>query len=585
MFEDFTDQAVKVVMLAQEEARALQQSSVGTEQLLLGLLREEKSLAARVLTQMGVTLEAAREAVIAVIGKGTGPVPTDIPFTPKTKYALEQAFQEARHMGDRYINPNHLLLGITRDPSSAAAKVLLHLQVEPTELRQRLQETLEESATVATGGTPKAANPFSKVFGGSRSRSNSALAEFGKNLTEQAAHGQLDPMIGRHAELERVIQILGRRTKNNPILLGEPGVGKTAIAEGLAQRIVDQDVPESLLDTQVISLDMSTLVAGSRFRGDFEERLTQILAEVREQGKTIVVIDEIHTLIGGGAFEGSTDAANLMKPALARGELQCLGATTLDEYRRYIERDAALERRFQPVRVEQPSVEDAKYILRGLRHAYEQHHRVEISDAAIEAAVQLSDRYISDRFLPDKAIDLIDEAGSRVNLRNTKPTAKKELKQQLRQAVAEKQDAVKLQDFAKASQLRSQEVALEAEIYALETAEPQPAPVVTDEDIAQVVSAWVGIPVTRLTESESAMLLHLEDVLHERVIGQTEAVQAVSRSMRRARVGLQNPNRPIASFIFSGPTGVGKTELAKALAAAMFGSEEAMIRLDMSEFM
>jgi len=603
MFEYFTDQAVKVVMMAQEEARLLNQASVGTEQLLLGLLREEANMAFKVLTEMGVTLESARQAVLDVSGRGSGPVPTDLPFTPKAKKVLEQSFQEARQLSERYITPNHLLLALSQDQGGVAAKVLRRLGVDPLEVRNRMIRRLGEE-TVAAGDRPgeKAPRALDR-------RNTKALREFGTNLTELARSGQLDPVVGRKTEIERVVQILGRRTKNNPILLGEPGVGKTAIAEGLAQRIVQQDVPETLLGQEVISLDMGTLVAGTRFRGDFEERLTQILQEVKSAGNVILVVDEVHTLVGGGSFEGGTDAANLMKPALARGEIQCVGATTLDEYRKYIERDEALTRRFQPVQVDEPSVPDTIAILKGLRSTYEAHHRVIFSDEALEAAAQLADRYINDRFLPDKAIDLMDEAGSRLRLRHSakplpptapQPNPLKDLQKQLRQILADKQAAVQLQDFAAAAQLRQQELDLEQQIQvlnrqslehqALQTsqtlAEAKAVPlVVSPEHIAEVVTLWTGVPLSQLTETETTNLLNLEDHLHERVIGQGEAVNAVAKAMRRARVGLSHPQRPIASFIFSGPTGVGKTELSKALAAALFGSEEALIRVDMSEFM
>jgi ATP-dependent Clp protease ATP-binding subunit ClpC len=530
MFEYFTDQAVKVVMLAQEEARRFNQASVGTEQLLLGLVREKNSLAAQVLIEAGITLEGAQQAVLEISGRGNGSVPSDIPFTPKTKQVLEQAFQEAHQLTERYIAPHHLLLALTNDPKSVAAQVLLRLGVNLSDLRNHLIRSLGEASV------PAGARGQGDRFGSNSRSKTPVLEQFGRNLTQLAQEGKIDPLVGRHKELERVLQILGRRTKNNPVLLGEPGVGKTAIAEGIAQRIVQQNVPDELLDKQVISLDMTTLIAGARLRGDFEERLTQVVAEVRKAGNIILVIDEVHTLIGGGAFQGSTDAANLFKPALARGELQCIGATTLDEYRKYFERDAALTRRFQPVQVGEPSEEEAIEILEGLRDTYETYHQVQITDAALKAAVQLSARYIQDRFLPDKAIDLIDEAGSRLRLRRSRQS-----------------DA--------------------------------PPSIVDTEEIAQIVSSWTGIPVTSMTESESAMFLHLEDLLHDRVIGQNEAVKAVAKAMGRARVGLKNPDRPIASFIFSGPTGVGKTELAKTMAATLFGTEEALIRIDMSELM
>ncbi len=578
MFEYFTEKAIAVVMAAQDEARRLRHSFVGTEQILLGLIQTPESIAASVLAELGVTLEAARTEVEAIIGFGSGSGAKDIPFTPKTKRILELAFEQARQLDQPYIAPEHILLSLVQDRDNVAVKVLERLGVDVGELRQRIIK--------AVGETPVAAGRQA-----TRSNSRSArdpkqsrvLDEFGRDLTKMAAAGQLDPMIGRELELERVVQILGRRTKNNPVLVGEPGVGKTAIAEGLAQRIIDQAVPDSLMDKQVISLDMGALLSGTRFRGDFEERLSQIVQEVQQSGQIILVIDELHTLVGAGAAEGGTDAANMLKPALARGELQVLGATTLDEYRQHIERDAALERRFQPVKVSAPSAAETIEILRGLRQRYEQHHQLSFSDAALAAAVQLSDRYIADRHLPDKAIDLIDEAGSMVRFRHAKQSPTKALKQELRQVTVAKEAAVNAQEFDQAGKLRDQEIGLETQLRdgsAITT-----LPQVGEADIAQIVAAWTGIPVSKLTESESVMVLHLEDLLHERVIGQEEAVVAVSRAIRRSRVGLGSPDRPIASLMFSGPTGVGKTELAKALAAGVFGSEEAMIRLDMSEFM
>lgn len=582
MFDHFTDKAIKAIMLSQEEARRLGHNFVGTEQILLGLIGEGTGVAAKVLTNMGVTLQDARKQVEKIIGRGTGFVPAEIPFTPKVKRVFEQSFEEARQFGHNYIGPEHLLLGLIREGEGVAAKVLENMGVDPAQVRTQVIRMLGEVATVSNGGR----QPRSQAPGGVSK--TPTLDEFTTNLTKQAAEGKLDPVVGRQKEIERAIQILGRRTKNNPVLIGEPGVGKTAIAEGLAQRIVNKDVPDILEDKQVVSLDMGLLVAGTRFRGEFEERLKGIVDEIRAAGNIILVIDELHTLIGAGAVQGSMDAANMLKPALARGELQCMGMTTLDEYRQHIERDAALERRFQPIMVGEPSVQETIDILHGLRERYEQHHKVKMSDAALEAAAKLSDRYISDRYLPDKAIDLIDEAGSRVRLRNIQPSAAKGLKQELREVTKAKEEAVKAQDFDKAGQLRDREIELEAQIKAVQedkapTTSPQAY--VDEEDIAQIVASWTGVPVNKLTESESEMLLHLEDTLHQRLIGQEEAVKAVSKAVRRARVGLKNPNRPIASFIFSGPTGVGKTELAKALAAYFFGSEEAMIRLDMSEFM
>ncbi|GAB4366675.1 MAG: ATP-dependent Clp protease ATP-binding subunit [Elainellaceae cyanobacterium] len=581
MFERFTDKAVAVIMYAQQEARRLGQSYVGSELLLIGLIGEDTSIAARVLKDLGLTLKAVQTEVERIIGRGSGFTPAEMPFTPRTKQLLEQAVQESRQLSQNYTGPEHLLLALVGNPNNAAAKVLRNLGVNLEEVRRQIIQ--------ASGDAPTAVPIGGRAPSMPRQLKGKALKEFTVDLTLRAAEGKIDPVVGRHKEIERVIQILGRRTKNNPVLIGEPGVGKTAIAEGLAQRIVDQDVPESLLDKQVLGLDMGLLVAGTRYRGDFEERVKQITEEVRQSGNIILVIDEVHTLVGTGSLEGGTDAANLLKPALARGELQCIGATTLDEYRKHIEKDAALERRFQPVMVGQPSVEETIEILRGLRSRYEQHHRLTIADEALEAAAKLSDRYITDRFLPDKAIDLIDEAGSRVRFRNAQPSSTKERKQALRQVVEQKKAAVEAQDFDRASQLRDRELELEAEVQQAKaeaaSAEAAAQLVVEAEDIAQVVSAWTSIPVNRMTDSESAMLMHLEDALHERLIGQEEAVEAVARAVRRARVGLKNPHRPIASFIFSGPTGVGKTELTKALAASVFGSEEAMIRLDMSEFM
>lgn len=585
MFEHFTDKAIKVILLAQEEARSLGQNLVGTEQILLGLIAEGTGIAAKVLKEQGVTLQNARREVEKIIGRRSSRVVSaEIPFTPKAKSVFEQAFEEARQLGHNYIGPEHLLLGLLGEGEGVAQKVLDNLGVDRAKLRTATIKVLGEAASVAASSRKEPS-----AFGRSSGKT-ATLEEFSTNLTRQALEGKLDPVVGRQAEIERAIQILGRRTKNNPVLIGEPGVGKTAIAEGLAQRIASKNVPDLLEDKQVVSLDMGSLVAGTRFRGDFEERLKTVVDEVRQAGNIILVIDELHTLVGAGGVEGGIDAANMLKPALARGELQCIGATTLDEYRKHIERDAALERRFQPIMVGEPSVEETIEILHGLRDRYEQHHRVKISDAALTAAAQLSDRYISDRYLPDKAIDLIDEAGSRLRLRNSQlPPAAKELNQELRQVTKAKETAVDAQDFEQAGKLRDRELEIEAQLKALSEnrSEAQNATtlVVDEEDIAQIVAAWTGVPVNKLTETESELLLHLEDTLHQRLIGQEEAVTAVSKAIRRARVGLKNPNRPIASFIFSGPTGVGKTELAKALASYFFGSEDAMIRLDMSEFM
>ncbi len=579
MFERFTEKAIKVIMLAQEEARRLGHNFVGTEQILLGLIGEGTGVAAKVLKSMGVNLKDARIEVEKIIGRGSGFVAVEIPFTPRAKRVLELSLEEARQLGHNYIGTEHLLLGLIREGEGVAARVLENLGVDLSKVRTQVIRMLGETAEVSAGS------------GGGRTKTPT-LDEFGSNLTQMAADGKLDPVVGRQKEIERVIQILGRRTKNNPVLIGEPGVGKTAIAEGLAQRIGNGDVPDILEDRRVVTLDIGLLVAGTKYRGEFEERLKKIMDEIRSAGNVILVIDEVHTLIGAGAAEGAIDAANILKPALARGELQCIGATTLDEYRKHIERDAALERRFQPVMVGEPSVDETIEILHGLRDRYEQHHKLKIADEALEAAAKLSDRYISDRFLPDKAIDLIDEAGSRVRLLNSQlPPAAKELDRELRQVLKDKDNAVRSQDFDKAGELRDREMEIKAEIRAIaqnkvtEDAGGEDQPVVGEEDIAHIVASWTGVPVSKLTESESEKLLHMEDTLHQRLIGQDEAVKAISRAIRRARVGLKNPNRPIASFVFSGPTGVGKTELAKSLAAYFFGSEDSMIRLDMSEFM
>ena len=610
MFERFTEKAIKVIMLAQEEARRLGHNFVGTEQILLGLIGEGTGVAAKVLKSMGVNLKDARVEVEKIIGRGSGFVAVEIPFTPRAKRVLELSLEEARQLGHNYIGTEHLLLGLIREGEGVAARVLENLGVDLAKVRTQVIRMLGETAEVAGGGGGG---------GGKGSTKTPTLDEFGSNLTQMATEAKLDPVVGRHNEIDRVIQILGRRTKNNPVLIGEPGVGKTAIAEGLAQRIQQGDIPDILENKRVLTLDIGLLVAGTKYRGEFEERLKKIMEEIKSAGNVILVIDEVHTLIGAGAAEGAIDAANILKPALARGELQCIGATTLDEYRKHIERDAALERRFQPVTVGEPSIDDTIEILRGLRERYEQHHRLKITDEALVAAATLGDRYISDRFLPDKAIDLIDEAGSRVRLLNSKlPPAAKEVDKQLRDVQKQKEEAVREQDFTKAGELREKEVELRDQIRTLlqsnraepdasasaesadvagadsettasespaDAASPETSPMVNEEDIAHIVASWTGVPVQKLTESESVKLLNMEDTLHTRLIGQDEAVKAVSKAIRRARVGLKNPNRPIASFIFSGPTGVGKTELTKALATYFFGSEEAMIRLDMSEFM
>lgn len=582
MFERFTEKAIKVIMLAQEEARRLGHNFVGTEQILLGLIGEGTGIAAQVLKSMNVNLKDARIEVEKIIGRGSGFVAVEIPFTPRAKRVLELSLEEARQLGHNYIGTEHLLMGLVREGEGVAARVLENLSVNVSSIRTEVIQMLGDSTEVNVN-----------TNGNIQARSKTpTLEEFGSNLTELAIEGVLDPVVGRQKEIERVIQILGRRTKNNPVLIGEPGVGKTAIAEGLAQRIANRDVPSILEDKLVITLDVGLLVAGTKYRGEFEERLKRIMDEIKSADNVILVIDEVHTLIGAGAAEGAIDAANLLKPALARGELQCIGATTLEEYRKHIEKDAALERRFQPVLVGEPSVEETIEILFGLRDRYEKHHQLKMSDSALAAAAKYANQYISDRFLPDKAIDLIDEAGSRVRLLNSQlPPAARELDKELRAVLKTKDEAIRAQKYEKAEQYRSREMEIKAQIAAIAQSKKDELdinledPVVTEEDIAEIVAFWTGIPVTKLTKSESEKLLHMEDTLHSRIIGQDEAVVAVSRAIRRARVGLKNPSRPIASFIFSGPTGVGKTELTKALASYFFGAEEAMVRLDMSEYM
>nr|YP_009399387.1 Clp protease ATP binding subunit [Kapraunia schneideri]ARW68993.1 Clp protease ATP binding subunit [Kapraunia schneideri] len=582
MFERFTEKAIKVIMLAQEEARRLGHNFVGTEQILLGLIGEGTGIAAQVLKSMNVNLKDARIEVEKIIGRGSGFVAVEIPFTPRAKRVLELSLEEARQLGHNYIGTEHLLMGLVREGEGVAARVLENLSVSVasirTEVIQMLGDNTDVSSTNSNNMQTRSKTP--------------TLEEFGSNLTELAIEGVLDPVVGRQKEIERVIQILGRRTKNNPVLIGEPGVGKTAIAEGLAQRIANRDIPSILEDKLVITLDVGLLVAGTKYRGEFEERLKRIMDEIKSATNVILVIDEVHTLIGAGAAEGAIDAANLLKPALARGELQCIGATTLEEYRKHIEKDAALERRFQPVLVGEPSVEETIEILFGLRDRYEKHHQLKMSDEALAAAAKYANQYISDRFLPDKAIDLIDEAGSRVRLLNSQlPPAARELDRELRSVLKTKDEAIRAQKYEKAEQYRAREMEIKAQIAAIaqsKNSEPDlklEDPVVTEDDIAEIVAFWTGIPVTKLTKSESEKLMHMEDTLHSRIIGQEEAVVAVSRAIRRARVGLKNPNRPIASFIFSGPTGVGKTELTKALASYFFGAQEAMVRLDMSEYM
>lgn len=576
MFERFTEKAIKVIMLAQEEARRLGHNFVGTEQILLGLIGEGTGVAAKTLKSLGVTLRDARVEVEKIIGRGSGFVAVEIPFTPRAKRVLELSWDEARQLGHNYIGTEHLLLGLIREGEGVAVRVLENVGVELSRVRstviRMLGETTSSSATQTRSKTP-------------------TLDEFGTHLTQLAEDNRLDPVIGREKEIQRVIEILGRRTKNNPVLIGEPGVGKTAIAEGLAQMITAGSVPDILTDKRVVMLDIGSLVAGTKYRGEFEERLKKIMEEIRSAGNIILVIDEMHTLIGAGAAEGAVDAANILKPALARGELQCIGATTLDEYRKHIERDAALERRFQPVTVDQPTVEDTISILWGLRDRYEAYHKLKISDEALVAAARLADRYISDRFLPDKAIDLMDEASSKVRLRNSLlPPEAKELEKELKELIAQKDASIREHDFEKAGELRDQEQGIRDQIRELtlewkEERGQSPQLVVTEDHIAEVVAGWTKIPVSKLTEGETERLLKMEEVLHKRIIGQEEAVTTISKAIRRTRAGLKNPKRPIGAFIFAGPSGVGKTELAKVLAQFYFGSEDNLIRVDMSEFM
>ena len=587
MFERFTEKAIKVIMLAQEEARRLGHNFVGTEQVLLGLIGEGTGIAAKTLKSMGVNLKDARIEVEKIIGRGSGFVAVEIPFTPRAKRVLELSWDEARQLGHNYIGTEHLLLGLIREGEGVAARVLENLGVDLNKVRSNVVKMLGDSKPQTTGAGVGTSSSSSSQANKVKTPS---LDEFGTDLTQTAAEQRLDPVVGREKEIERVIQILARRTKNNPVLLGEPGVGKTAVAEGLAIRIVNNEVPDILENKKIIQLDMGLLIAGTKYRGEFEERLKKIMDEIRQAGNVILVIDEMHTLIGAGAAEGAIDAANILKPALSRGEIQVIGATTSDEYRKYIEKDSALERRFQPVIIEEPSIDETIEIIRGLKPKYEEHHNLHISDEAIIAATKLSSKYINDRFLPDKAIDVIDEASSKVRLKVcTLSPEGKELDKELREIIKEKEDAIRNQEFERASALRDDEANMKDRIREVseEWRRQNDAnkPTVTEEDVAEVIATMTGVPVTKLTEGESERLLRLEDTLHARVIGQSDAVTAIAKAIRRARVGLKSPNRPIGSFIFSGPTGVGKTELAKALAEAIFGSEDNMIRVDMSEFM
>ncbi|MGQ9557188.1 MAG: ATP-dependent Clp protease ATP-binding subunit [Desulfurispora sp.] len=585
MYSKFTQRAQKVLHLAQEEAVRLGSPFVGTEHILLGLLREGEGVAARALQALQVDVDKVRQQVEQMVDKGQ-PVPVEqVMITPRGKRVLELAVEESRRLGHNYVGTEHLLLGLIREGEGVAAQVLASMGIGPEKLWQVLGQMLGGVSPQGGGNAPQGHTCPHQV-----SAKNGLLEQFSRDLTQLARQERLDPVVGREKEIERVIQILSRRTKNNPVLIGEPGVGKTAIAEGLAQRIVTGNVPEILLEKRVVTLDMASMVAGTKYRGEFEERLKRVIAEIIQAGNIIVFIDELHTIIGAGAAEGAMDAANILKPALARGELQCIGATTLDEYRKHIEKDPALERRFQPIMVEEPGVEETIAILKGLRDKYEAHHRVRITDEALEAAARLADRYITDRFMPDKAIDLMDEAASRVRLQAfTAPPDVKDLEKKLEEVRKEKESAVNSQEFEKAAQLRDTEQQLKKELESIrENWRQRQSGVeltVSGEDIAQIASSWTGIPVRKLAEEESERLLRLEEVLHQRVVGQEEAVKAVARAVRRARAGLKDPKRPVGSFIFLGPTGVGKTELARALAEALFNDQEAMVRLDMSEYM
>ena len=602
MFERFTDRARRVIVLAQEEARSFNHNYIGTEHILLGLIQEGECVAAKALESMGISLEAVRQEVEEIIGRGSQPHVGHIPFTPRAKKVLELSLREGLQMGHKYIGTEFLLLGLIREGEGVAAQVLVKLGADLPRVRQQVIQLLS-GYEGGEGGTPEApqqssgsdavgagASPGGRVQSSVGERSNSlVLDQFGRNLTQAARDGKLDPVVGREKEIERVMQVLSRRTKNNPVLIGEPGVGKTAVVEGLALDIVNGKVPETLKDKQLYSLDLGSLVAGSRYRGDFEERLKKVLKEINQRGDIILFIDEIHTLVGAGAAEGAIDAASLLKPKLARGELQTIGATTLDEYRKHIEKDAALERRFQPVQVPEPSVELTIDILKGLRDRYEAHHRVSITDGALAAAANLSDRYINDRYLPDKAVDLIDEAGARMRIkRMTAPAGLREVDERIAAVRREKEAAIDAQDFEKAAGLRDQERRLGEERSEKEkqwrAGDLEEIAEVGEEQIAEVLGTWTGIPVFKLTEEESSRLLHMEEELHKRIIGQDDAVKSVSRAIRRTRAGLKDPRRPSGSFIFAGPSGVGKTELSKALAEFLFGEDDALIQIDMGEF-
>ncbi len=582
MFERFTERARQVVVLAQDEARALKHNYIGTEHILLGLLREEEGLAARVLESLDITVEEVRAQVARIVGQGDEVTTGQIPFTPRAKKVLELALREALSLGHNYIGTEHILLGLVRENEGVAARILLDFDADAEKIRNEIIRMLSGPGRRQQGGGAPS---------GEKAKSSKLLDQFGRNLTKLAAEGKLDPVVGRQTEIERVMQILSRRTKNNPVLIGEPGVGKTAVVEGLAARISSNNVPELLKGKQIYTLDLAALVAGSKYRGEFEERLKKVMKEITQRGDIILFIDELHNLVGAGAAEGAIDAASILKPALARGELQTIGATTLDEYRKYLERDAALERRFQQIRVDEPTVDDTVQILRGLRDRYEAHHRCKINDEALRASAILADRYIQDRHLPDKAIDLIDEAASRMRIKTmSAPPRYRELEDEIEKVRKDKEASIEAQEFEKAASLRDKERKLTQKKRELEEnwrtsegAEEQPE--IGEDEIADIVSMWTGIPVFKLTEAESQKLIRMEDELHKRVIGQEEAIVAVSKSIRRARAGIKDPKRPTGSFIFLGPSGVGKTELARTLAEFLFGDEDAMIQVDMSEYM
>ncbi len=582
MFERFTERARQVVVLAQEEARNLKHNYIGTEHILLGLLREEEGLAARVLESLDITVERVRAQVVRIVGSGEEVTSGQIPFTPRAKKVLELALREALSLGHNYIGTEHILLGLVRENEGVAARILLDFDADSEKIRNEVIRMLS-----GPGGRRQGAGVGGS---GEGKKSSKLLDQFGRNLTKLASDGKLDPTIGRDTEIERIMQILSRRQKNNPVLLGEPGVGKTAIVEGLASRIVRGEVPELLRNKQIYTLDLAALVAGSKYRGEFEERLKKVMKEITQRGDIVLFIDELHNLVGAGAAEGAIDAASILKPALARGELQTIGATTLDEYRKYLERDSALERRFQQIKVDQPSIPDTVKILEGLRERYEDHHRVTITDDALSAAAELADRYISDRFLPDKAIDLIDEAASRIRIRSmSAPPVYRDLEEEIEETRRNKEASIEAQEFEKAANLRDKERQLTNRKRELEdewqTSEGGERPEVGEEEIADIVSMWTGIPVFKLTEAETKKLLRMEDELHKRVIGQHVAIEAVSKAIRRSRAGIKDPKRPAGSFIFLGPSGVGKTELARTLAEFLFGDEDSMIRIDMSEYM